>query len=124
MNEKLINEVIRKIESQQKGKEGTAVYGVGEQLKDICRTTPGAAELVLRDLDVEEMSIDKCEKKIKERADELHKKKGGSSVCVTPAEADGIIRKFYGIPDNSPDNGQAVTEEKIKPDIIDLESFL
>ena len=124
MNEKLINEVIRKIESQQKGKEGTAVYGVGEQLKDICRTTPGAAELVLHDLDVEEMSIDKCEKKIKERADELHKKKGGSSVCVTPAEADGIIRKFYGIPDNSPDNGQAVTEEKIKPDIIDLESFL
>lgn len=124
MNEKLINGVIRKIESQQKGKEGTAVYGVGEQLKDICRTTPGAAELVLRDLDVEEMSIDKCEKKIKERADALHKKKGGSSVCVTPAEADRIIRKFYGIPDNSPDNGQAVTEEKIKPDIIDLESFL
>lgn len=74
MNEKLINEVIRKIESQQKGKEGTAVYGVGEQLKDICRTTPGAAELVLRDLDVEEMSIDKCEKKIKERADELRNK--------------------------------------------------
>lgn len=124
MNEKLINEVIQKIGIQQKGKEGTAVYGVGEQLKDICRTTPGAAELVLHDLDVEEMSIDKCEKKIKERADELHKKKGGSSVCVTPAEADGIIRKFYGIPDNSPDNGQAVTEEKIKPDIIDLESFL
>ena len=124
MNEKLINEVVQKIDLQQKGKEGTAVYGVGEQLKDICRTTPGAAELVLRDLDVEEMSIDKCEKKIKERADELHKKKGGSSVCVTPAEADGIIRKFYGIPDNSPDNGQAVTEEKIKPDIIDLESFL
>lgn len=124
MNEKLINEVIQKIDLQQKGKEGTAVYGVGEQLKDICRRTQGAAELVLRDLDVEEMSIDKCEKKIKERADELHKKKGGSSVCVTPAEADGIIRKFYGIPDNSPDNGQAVTEEKIKPDIIDLESFL
>lgn len=124
MNEKLINEVIQKIDLQQKGKEGTAVYGVGEQLKDICRTTQGAAELVLRDLDVEEMSIDKCEKKIKERADELHKKKGGSSVCVTPAEADRIIRKFYGIPNNSPDNGQAVTEEKIKPDIIDLESFL
>lgn len=124
MNEKLINEVVQKIDLQQKGKEGTAVYGVGEQLKDICRTTPGAAELVLRDLDVEEMSIDKCEKKIKERADELHKKKGGSSICVTPAEADGIIRKFYGIPNNSPDNGQAVTEEKIKPDIIDLESFL
>ena len=34
MNEKLINEVIQKIGIQQKGKEGTAVYGVGEQLKD------------------------------------------------------------------------------------------
>lgn len=34
MNEKLINEVVQKIDLQQKGKEGTAVYGVGEQLKD------------------------------------------------------------------------------------------
>lgn len=120
MNEKLINEVIQKIDLQQKGKEGAAVYGVGEQLKDICRTTPGAAELVLNDLDVEEMSIDKCEKKIKERADELHKKKGVSSVCVTPAEADGIIRKFYGIPDDVKDSGKAEN----KHGIIDLESFL
>lgn len=124
MNEKLINEVTLKISAQQKGKEGYAAYGVGEQLKDICRTTPGAAELVLHDLDVEEMSIDKCEKKIKERADELHKKKGGSSVCVTPAEADGIIRKFYGILDNAQDNIQGTDKAKIKPGIIDLESFL
>lgn len=118
-----LENVIEKISEQQQNLvECSAIYQVGEQLKDICRTTQGAAELVLRDLDVEEMSIDKCEKKIKERADELHKKKGGSSVCVTPAEADRIIRKFYGIPENSPD--KAVTEEKIKPDIIDLESFL
>lgn len=47
----IFDDVIEKISEQQKGKEGTAVYGCGEQLKDICRKYPHAAELVLQDLE-------------------------------------------------------------------------
>lgn len=88
--------VFEKIEAQQKGKENTAPWMVGEQLKDICRREPRAAELVDKDLDVKEMSIAECEKKIHAWAD-AHKK--GSCAVVPPNVAEGIIRKFYGIPE-------------------------
>ena len=41
------------------------------------------------------MSITEAEKKIKAYAD-AHKT--GSFACVTPAEADRILREFYGLP--------------------------
>ncbi len=87
--------VFEKIEAQQKGKEYTAPWMVGEQLKEICRREPHAAELVDKDLDVKEMSLEACEKKIKAWAD-AHKK--GASACVPPNVAEDIIREFYGIP--------------------------
>lgn len=87
--------VFEKIEAQQKGKEGTAPWMVGEQLKDICRREPLAAELVEKDLDIKEMSLVEAEKKIKAYADS-HKK--GSCAVVPPNVAEKIIRKFYGIP--------------------------
>ena len=90
----MIQQVIKAIEEQQKGKENTAVYMVGEQLKDICRDNPNAAELVIQDLRNEEMSIDKCEKQIKKYADS-HKK--GNFACVPPDAAEKIICEFYGI---------------------------
>ena len=93
--------VFAKIEAQQP-KERNAVWMVGEQLKDIIQGDPRAQEIVLQDLDVKEMSLAECEKKIAERA---KKNKVGSVGCVTPAEAEEIIREFYGI-------GAAVTEEK------------
>lgn len=40
----MINTVIKQIEGQQAGKENTAPYYVGEQLKDIIRNNPQAAE--------------------------------------------------------------------------------
>ena len=69
----MINTVIKQIEEQQVGKENTAPYYVGEQLKDIIRNNPQAAEIVGQDLKVKEMSIVECEKKIKAYADK-HKK--------------------------------------------------
>ena len=87
--------VFEKIEAQQKGKEGTAPYMVGEQLKDICRREPTSAELIDKDLDIKEMSIVEAEKKIKAYADS-HKK--GSFACVPPDVAEDILRKFYGLP--------------------------
>lgn len=87
--------VFDKIAAQQKGRENTAPWMVGEQLKEICRREPLAAELVDKDLDVKEMSLVECEKKIKAYADS-HKK--GSCAVVPPNVAEGIIREFYGIP--------------------------
>ena len=68
---------------------------VGEQLKDICLAEPGAAELVSKDLDVREMSLGHCERKIRAWADK-HRK--GSCAVVPPNKAEEIIREFYGIP--------------------------
>lgn len=67
---------IEKIEAQQKGlQEGSAPWCVGEQLKDICKMEPWAAELVEKDLDVPEMDLIHAEKKIKDYA---YKHKTGS----------------------------------------------
>ena len=88
--------VFEKIELQQKGKENTAPWMVGEQLKDICRRESAAAELVEKDLDIKEMSLEACEKKIRAWAD-AHRK--GNCAVVPPNVAEGIIRKFYGIPE-------------------------
>lgn len=87
--------VFEKIEAQQKGRENTAPWMVGEQLKDICRSDPKCAELVAQDLDNASMSIVEAEKKIKAWADK-HKKNG--CAVVPPNVADKIIREFYGLP--------------------------
>ncbi len=115
--------VFEKIEQQQKGKEGTDVWMVGEQLKDICRREPGCAELVEKDL--EALPIDTAAKKIKDWADKLHKKQGGSCVCVPPDVAEGIIREHYGLPaanTQQPDDPTANMQQAAG--ILDLDAFL
>ena len=112
----MLERVIEKISEQQAGKENTPVYAVGEQLKDILRAMPDVAEIVMQDLNIPEMGIDECEKKIKALADKRHKENKGNFAFVSPAEADGIIREFYGIPDVA----DKPTEEKI----IDPMDFL
>lgn len=88
---------IAKLEEQQaKVKPCSPQWMVAEQLKDICRHEPQSAELIAQDLEAETMSITEAEKKIKAFAD-AHKT--GSFSCVTPVEADQILRKFYGLPD-------------------------
>ena len=125
--------VFEKIAAQQKGKEGTAPWMVGEQLKEICSREPGAAELVEKDLDVKEMSLAECEKRIKDWADK-HKK--GMCAVVPPNVAEGIIRKFYGLPeagnpsvtaagggDSAPFRG-AGKERGDGGEIVDITAFL
>ena len=87
---------IEKIEKQQKGKEGSAVFYAGEQLKDICHESEHNADIVSTDLDNPEMSIAKCEREIEKYA---RNHKSGNCGCCPPDVADGIIRKFYGIPE-------------------------
>ena len=112
-------EAIAAIEAaQKKQKERSAPWMVGEQLKDICRKEPASAELMLHDINGAGMGLADAEKKIKEHAD---KNRVGKFACVTPTEADGILREFYGLP--YPD---AQTAEAPKKDsgVIDLMDFL
>ena len=88
--------VFEKIEAQQKGKENTPAWMVGEQLKDICRCDPHCAELVEQDPENASMSIVEAEKKIKAYADK--QKRTGNCVCIPPNVAEKIIREFYGLP--------------------------
>ena len=81
-------EAIRMLREQQSQvKEGSPQWMVAEQLMDICRAEPESAELIAQDLGVE--------KKLKAYADSH---KTGNFSCITPAEADRILREFYGLP--------------------------
>ena len=122
--------VFEKIEAQQKGSEGTAAWMVGEQLKEICLAESGAAELVSKDLDVKEMGLAACEKKIAAWAG-AHKK--GNCAVVPPNVAEDIIRKFYGLPER--DAGERIATSPSAPrndsggdgnggKIVDIADFL
>ena len=102
------------IEEQQKGKEGTAPWMVGEQLKEIAEREPACAELLAKDLTVSGMGIADAEKKLKAYAD---KNKNNGFCCITPKVAEGILRKFYGLPER-----EATT--KTEPMIFDLSAFI
>ena len=90
----MLETALEKVTAQQP-QERTAVWMVGEQLKDILRAEPHLAEMVSQDLEVKELSLAACEKKIKAYAD---KHKAGGFSCVIPSEAERIIREFYGLP--------------------------
>lgn len=123
--------VFEKIEVQQKGRENTDVWMVGEQLKDICRNDPSCATIVVEDLENKAMSIEAAAKKIKEYADSQKSKQKGNCVCVPPNVAEGIIRDFYGLPaaPNSAANGETpmlepVQASDIADGFLELDSFL
>lgn len=122
MNERF-DELLEKISQQQKDKEFTDIFMVGEQLKDICRNNSHATELVLSDLDVPEMSLEKCAGEIKKEADRLHREKRGKCICIPPDMAEGIIRKFYGIPEDSAEC-RTQSAEQSSDNIIRLEDFI
>lgn len=96
-----------------------AAWMVGEQLKDICRMEPRSAELIAQDLQVEAMGIVEAEKKIKAFAD-AHKT--GNFSCVTPMEADRILREFYGLPIAGEPAQQAVPAQA-ESNVLRLEDF-
>lgn len=91
----MIERAIAMLNEQQRGvKERSAPWMVAEQLKDICRREPESAGLLAKDLENPQMGIVQAEKKIKAFAD--GHKAGGFS-CVTPLEAEEILREFYGL---------------------------
>ena len=82
-------------EQQSKVPPRSPQWMVGEQLKDICRREAQCAELIAQDLENPDMSITGAEKKVKAFADGH---RTGNFACVTPAEAERILREFYGLP--------------------------
>lgn len=113
----VIQDAIAAIEGQQP-KERSAVWMVGEQLKDMVRGNEAAAALLLTDLTQnKEMTLAAAEKKIAERA---KKNKVGNCGCVTPAEAEDILREFFGLPGREEENPRRKEERKV----VDLADFL
>ena len=82
-------------EQQGKVRARSAPWMVGEQLKDMIRREPGIAQLIAQDLTDGGMSLTAAEAKIKAFAD---KNKTGTFACVTPAEAEEILRGYFGLP--------------------------
>lgn len=113
-------QAIEKLRQQQsKHADGSAPFAVAEQLIDICRREPASAALLNADLDNPEMSIVHAEAQIKKRADEIHRETKSNSVCVSPAVAEAVLRKFYGLPDSTPAHTDSADD-----DILHFEDFL
>lgn len=113
-----INELISGL---QKGLEGTPEYMVGQQLKDICKDK-ACAKIVAEDLKNKSMGLKAAAGRIKAWADEQHKKKGGSCICVPPDVAEKILREIYGLPDAMPEDQTEPAAEPAAP-VLDLASF-
>ena len=87
-------QAIAAIEKQQEGRKRDAAWMIGEQLKDICCRESHSAAILLEDLQNTKMALAEAEKKIAERA---RQNRQGTCGCVTPWEAEEILRDFYGL---------------------------
>ena len=115
----IIDEALAAIAAQQP-QERSTVWMVGEQLKDMCRQDETAAEIVLADLRGNaQMTLAAAEKKIAERA---KKNRTGGCGCVSPAEAEEILREFFGL---GPVEGEGGAQARPGvPKVISLADFL
>ena len=113
-------DIIAMIEEQQKGKENTPEWMIGEQLKDICRREPESGALIGKDLGT--ITLETVAGKLKAKADELHREQKGSCVCITPMVAEEIIREAYGLPGAKPAEEQI--QKNADSDFLDLADFL
>jgi hypothetical protein len=109
------------IAEQQKDHETEPRFMIGEQLKEIAEREPLSAELLERDLEIEEMNLAAAEKHFQQYADKKHGK--AKSFCITPVVAEKLLREFYGL--SKPED---VVPTKAEPEAaagyIDLSSFL
>lgn len=115
-----MSKVFEIINEQQKGRENTPAFMIGEQLKEIAAHEPASAELLEKDLIVAGMGLDGAAKKLQEYADANHKT--AKCFCISPLKAEEILREFYGLPKR-----EIVTSQEPRNDggaKIDLSDFL
>ena len=109
------------IAEQQKGHESKPRFMIGEQLKEIAEREQHSAEILERDLEIKEMSLEAAEKHFQAYSDKQSGKKG--TFCITPKVAERLLREFYGLPipeENAPEKKKVGSLEGY----IDLSSFL
>ena len=113
---------IAAIEAQQP-KTRSAIWMVGEQLKDMVRAEPGLAPLLLADLAGKGMGLADAEQQIAAAA---KKNKVGNCGVVTPAEAEDILRSFYGLPPRGakPEPERDEAKFTAPEGMLDLSAFL
>lgn len=114
----MMENLMKSIAQQQKGHENKPRFMIGEQLKEIAAREPLSAELLERDLQIGEMSLEAAERKLREYADKNHK--AARVFCITPDVAEKILREFYGLPEA----GKAPEEPKPQEGFIDLATYL
>lgn len=113
-----VNEMICE---QQKGHETEPRFMIGEQLKEIAEMEPLSADLLERDLEIEEMNLEAAEKHFQEYADKNRGK--AKAFCITPKVAERLLREFYGLPIPE-ENASEKKEADSSAGYIDLSSFL
>jgi hypothetical protein len=121
-------ENLMKMIARQQGAEGTVEWMIGEQLKEIAAREPASAALLEKDLDVAAMSLTNAAHAMKAFSDQKRaaSKEKKSCVCITPKEADEVLRKFYGLPTDTeehaaPVNRHAPVEED--GDLLNLDEL-
>ena len=92
-----VEQALEKLRAQQGQVERySAPWMVAEQLMDLCRREPAHGELIAQDLDNPEMGIVMAAAQLQAYADAHHGK--AKTYCITPAQAEEILRQFYGLP--------------------------
>ena len=99
--------------------EYSPVKGVAQQLMDIVGHDEQAAAIVLEDLKGGQ-TVQGCEAKIKAWVDKNHR---GHSGWCPPHIADGIIRKYFGLPEAGAEPRPPKPKAKGKSRRISLEDF-
>ena len=107
------------IKKQQAGHKNEPLYMIGMQLLEIADREPESAGLLLQDLTRDGMKLSDAAAMLQKHADGIAKPKHLRCVCITPQIAEGLLRKFYGLPD--PAEAPVSAPE---PDFLDLSSFL
>ena len=117
-----MNKAIELIEKQQRGKDNTPAFVIGLHLIEMMKQDGRIEAILEEDLQNPEMSLENCAKKLQDAADQIHRETKKNTVCLTPMQAEKIIRKFYGLPDQGDVPQPAPAPEP--SDIIDLEDLL
>ena len=111
MNEK--QKVLQLIEAmQQKEKDGSLLWCVAEDLKAMASSlTDDEAQLVATDLEAGTHDLAACEKEIRAYA---NKHKDGKVACCPGPMVPKILRKCFGLPEETATAAQAAAQESVQ----------
>ena len=117
-----MNKATELIQKQQSGKDNSPAFVIGLHLIDMMKQDSRIEAILEEDLQNAGMSLDECAKKLQAEADRIHRETKSNTVCLSPLQAEKIIRKFYGLPDPEDKPAEEPAPEPIG--IIELEDLL